>query len=246
MNVLGIDIGGSGIKGAIVNTETGELLSERHRFPTPKPSTPRAIAETISMLSSHFSYTGIIGCGFPALIKNGFIKTAANIHQSWIEVDAARLFKEATSQNVFILNDADAAGLAEVQFGAGKGKMGTIILITVGTGIGTALFTQGKLLPNTELGHIKMYGKSAEKYCSDLVREKKDLSWMDWGKRFNEYLNYIEFLFSPELFIIGGGVSKKFDLYSQFLHCEAEIVPASLRNQAGIIGAARFAAISQD
>lgn len=241
MILLGIDIGGSGIKGGIVDTNSGQLIGERHRIPTPNPSTPRAIAETIAQLSEHFNYSGSIGCGFPALIKNGYIKTAANIHQSWIDVDATELFSNVTKQNVYILNDADAAGLAEVQFGAGKKAQGTVFMITVGTGIGTALFTDGKLLPNTELGHVKMYGKSAEKYCSDAVREKKDLTWKEWGKRFNEYLAYMEFLFSPSLFIIGGGVSKKFELFSEYLKCETTVVPALLKNQAGIIGAAAYA-----
>ncbi|MDK2910709.1 MAG: polyphosphate glucokinase [Bacteroidales bacterium] len=238
MEILGVDIGGSGIKGALVDIETGELKTERIRIPTPVPSTPNAIAQAVKELVESFKYTGPIGCGFPALVINGVIKTAANIDASWVNVMAEELFSAYTDMPVYLLNDADAAGIGEMTFGAGKERMDTVFLITIGTGLGTAIFTEGKLLPNTELGHLKMFGKSAEKYCSDAVRKAKDLSWKQWASRFNEYLAYIEFLFSPSLIILGGGASKKFDLYAEYLKANAQIVPAQLRNQAGIIGAA--------
>lgn len=238
MEILGIDIGGSGIKGALVDIETGELKTERLRVSTPVPSTPNAIAQAVKELVENFKYTGPIGCGFPALVINGVIKTAANIDASWVNVMAEELFSARTGMPVYLLNDADAAGIGEMTFGAGKGRLDSVFLITIGTGLGTAIFTEGKLLPNTELGHLKMYGKSAEKYCSDAVRKAKDLSWKQWASRFNEYLAYIEFLFSPSLIILGGGASKKFDLYAEYLKANAQIVPAQLRNQAGIIGAA--------
>ncbi len=238
MEILGIDIGGSGIKGALVDIRTGELKTERLRIPTPRPSTPQAIAQAVKELVDNFNYNGPIGCGFPALVINGVVKTAANIDATWVDVKAEELFSAQIGMPVYLLNDADAAGIAEITFGAGKGRMDTVFLITIGTGLGTAIFTEGKLLPNTELGHLKMYGKSAEKYCSDAVRKVKELTWKQWASRFNEYLAYIEFLFSPSLIILGGGASKKFELYAEFLNAKAEIVPAQLRNQAGIIGAA--------
>jgi polyphosphate glucokinase len=241
MAVLGIDIGGSGIKGALVDIATGELVSERLRIPTPNPSTPSALADTLCVLIDKLEYNGPVGCGFPALVRDGVVKTAANIHSSWIDVPAAKLFSQKTGLPVTLLNDADAAGLAEVEYGTAKGQMGTVFLITIGTGLGTAVFTNGLLLPNTELGHLKMFGKSAERYCSDAARIRKELTWKEWALRFNEYLAYIEFLFSPSLIILGGGASKKWDQFAHFLNAEAEIRPASLRNQAGIIGAAAWA-----
>ncbi|HAW59044.1 MAG TPA: polyphosphate glucokinase [Bacteroidales bacterium] len=239
MAILGIDVGGSGIKGALV--ENGQLVTERLRIPTPEPSTPEAIADTLNEIVKSFNYKGPIGCGFPALILDGVVKTAANIHKTWIDVPAEKLFSQKTGQPVYLINDADAAGLAEIYYGAGKNKKGTIFMITIGTGIGTAIFINGQLVPNTELGHLKMYGKSAEKYCSDAVRTKKNLSWKQWAMRFNEYLAYIEFLFSPQLIILGGGASKKFDQFAPYLKTRAEIVPAELKNHAGIIGASVWA-----
>ena len=241
MDILGIDVGGSGIKGALVNSVTGELVSDRHRIPTPSPSTPEAVIQSIAELVKILDYHGPIGCGFPALIKNGFIKTAANIDKSWINVDTRLTFAPKLGLPFYVVNDADAAGMAEVMFGAGKDFKGVILLLTIGTGIGSAFFTNGVLLPNTELGHIKMFGKSAEKYCSDAVRTKKKLSWKEWAFRFNEYVEYMEFLFSPDLIILGGGASKKWDSFNQSLRSKAPIVPAMLRNNAGIIGAAAWA-----
>lgn len=241
MHILGIDIGGSGIKGAIVNTADGSLVTSRHRIATPQPATPRALAETVKALVDYFHYSGPIGCGFPALIQHGVAKTAANIDKTWVDIDVEKLLSEATGENVFVVNDADAAGLAELKFGAGNGHNGVAMVLTIGTGIGSAIINNGMLLPCTELGHIVFKGDSAEKYCSDAVRESKDLSWPSWGKRFNKYLLYLEKLFSPDLFILGGGASKKFDLYKNQLTVKATVVPATLRNMAGIIGAACYA-----
>ena len=241
MEILGVDIGGSGIKGALVNTITGELISDRHRVPTPVPSDPESVIGSIKEIAAFFNYQGPIGCGFPALIKNGIIKTAANIDKGWIDIDTTVLFNEWLGMPAYVLNDADAAGMAEVMFGAGRDFKGVIMMITIGTGIGSAIFTNGVLLPNTELGHLKMFGKSAEKYCSDAVRTKKKLSWKEWAFRFNEYLAYMEFLFSPDLIILGGGASKKWDSYAPALKTKAVTVPAQLRNNAGIIGAAAWA-----
>lgn len=239
--VLGIDIGGSGIKGAPVNLETGELLAERHRIPTPQPATPEAVANVIAQLVTHFDWKSHVGCTFPAVVKNGVTYTAANVDQSWINADADSLFERKTGLQVHMLNDADAAGLAELQFGAGKGHEGLVMLLTFGTGIGSALMYHGVLVPNTELGHLEIRGKDAEHRASDRVREEKDLDWEKWGERVNEYLNRVEALFWPDLFIIGGGVSKKFDKFKGFLSTRAPIVPAMLLNDAGIVGAA-FAA----
>ncbi len=178
MQMLGVDIGGSGIKGCLVDTATGELIGERHRLVTPQPATPAAVAHTLKALVEHFDWKGPVGCGFPATIHNGIAKSAANIDKSWIETDVAHLFADVTGQPCHVLNDADAAGLAEMRFGTGKDRSkGVIILVTVGTGIGTAVFVNGQLLPNTELGHLMLEGMVAEHYCSDAVRKREDLSW---------------------------------------------------------------------
>ena len=241
MEILGIDIGGSGIKGGIVNIKDGTLLTERHRIATPQPATPQAVVDTVSELVKHFNYSGPIGCGFPALIRNGTVKTASNIDKSWIDVPVEELFSTITGQKVFMVNDADAAGLAELRFGAGKGHTGMAMMLTIGTGIGSAIIHHDILLPGTELGHLEFKGKSAEKYCSDAVRERESLTWEEWGKRLNNYLLHLEMLFSPDLFILGGGVSKKFDKFKSQLVTKTQVMPASLQNMAGIIGAACFA-----
>ena len=241
MQVLGIDIGGSGIKGAIVDVEQGELISERHRIPTPQPSTPDAVADVIGELIEHFEWRGPIGCTFPAIVHHGVIKTAANVDQRWVGVDSIRLFEERTGCPVRVLNDADAAGVAEMAFGAGRHRDGVVIMLTLGTGIGSAIFVDGHLLPNTEFGHLPIRGKDAEDRASDRIRKEEDLNWKQWSKRVNEYLAAMEFFFSPDLFIIGGGVSKKHHKYLQYFESDAEIVPAQLLNEAGIIGAAMAA-----
>lgn len=239
MEVLGVDIGGSGIKGAIVNLETGEFVSERHRILTPQPATPETIAKTLYKIVKHFDWQGKVGCGFPAVIQKGKIKTAANIDKSCINVNANKLFSKVTGCKVKVFNDADAAGFAELKFGKVKDFNGVALFLTIGTGIGSALFNKGKLIPNTELGHIFMSNMLiAEKYASDAIRKKEDLSWKEWGVRFNEYLQYLEKLFYPELIIIGGGTSKKFDKFSGQIKIKTPVEPAQLLNQAGIIGAA--------
>ncbi|MGB1289109.1 MAG: polyphosphate--glucose phosphotransferase [Aggregatilineales bacterium] len=241
MELLGIDIGGSGIKGAIVDIEKGEFVGERHRIPTPQPSKPDAVADVVAEIAKHFDWTGAIGCTFPAIMKEGVAHSASNVDKKWIGTDAQALISEKTGSPVIVLNDADAAGVAEIRIGAGRDRRGTVMLLTLGTGIGSALFIDGQLVPNTELGHLKIRGKIAEHRASDRIRQEKDLSWKHWAKRLNEYLSYVEFLFSPDLFIIGGGVSKKHEKYFPYLKLKTEIVPAQLRNHAGIIGAAMAA-----
>ena len=239
MEILGIDVGGSGIKGAIVDTEKGKLLSERYRIPTPAPSTPDSIAETIKEIIDFFEWKKDFGVGFPAAIHQNIVRTAANIHQSWIGVDVIELLQQKTGIRPTVLNDADAAGIAELKFGAGKKSKGVTILLTIGTGIGSVFFHNGKLIPNLELGHIYMpNGYKAEFYASDLARKRDDLKWKQWAKRFNEYLCYLEGLLWPDLFILGGGASKKFEKFEGYLETRTPVVPAALKNHAGIIGAA--------
>ena len=238
MEILGIDVGGSGIKGAIVDTTKGELITERHRIVTPQPATPDAVINVIVQIVNHFDWHGPIGCGFPAAVVNEITKTAANIDNSWIGVNASAQIEKATGCPTHLVNDVDAAAFAEMNFGAGVGETGTVFMAAFGTGIGTAIFRKGQLIPNTELGHITLNGIKAEHYAANSVRETKDLSWEIWGLRVNEYLKLIESLFWPDLFIIGGGVSKNFDSYKEFLNVEARVVPAASRNHAGIIGAA--------
>lgn len=243
MTILGIDIGGTGIKGAPVDTETGELLGERFRIPTPQPALPNPVADVVGQIASHFKYSGPTGITFPGIIKKGVVYSAANVDAAWMHVDAATLFTSHVGGPVQVVNDADAAGIAEMRFGAGQGRNGVVILLTVGTGIGSAIFLDGVLLPNSEFGHLKIRGKDAEKRASERVREEKGMSWKQWAKHFNQYLAELEMLFSPELFIIGGGVSKKADKFLPLLTSEAEvkIVPAQMQNNAGIIGAAYLA-----
>lgn len=237
--VLGIDVGGSGIKGAIVKTKSGKLKSERHRIVTPQPATPEAVAEVINQIVQHFKWDGPIGVGFPAAIQHGFVRTAANVDSSWIGVNGNELLFKKTGLPAYLINDADAAGMAEMKFGAGKDHKGTVLLITVGTGIGTVIYSKGKLVPNSELGHIFMSnGKEGEHYASDAARKNEDLSWEDWAVRFNEYVNYLEALFWPDLIIVGGGASKKEKKFFQFLETNATVVTAELLNNAGIVGAA--------
>lgn len=242
MEILGIDIGGSGIKGAIVDLDVGDFATKRHRIPTPKPAKPEAVTDVVAEIVQHFDWNGPIGCTFPAIMKRGVAHSAANVHDDWIGTDAVRMIQRKTGDPVVVLNDADAAGIAEMSFGAGKAHEGVVIVLTVGTGIGSAIFVNGHMVPNSELGHVKLKkGKEAEKWAADSIRKKKDLSWKKWGKRLNRYLQHIEFLFSPDLFIIGGGVSKKSQKYFKYLDVQADIVPAQLRNRAGIIGAAMAA-----
>lgn len=238
MHILGIDIGGSGIKGAPVDIDTGEFLEERHRIPTPQPSIPNDVGDTVAEIAQFFKWSGPIGCTFPAIIKHGVAYSAANVDESWIGTDAASLFSHKTGCPVCLTNDADAAGIAEMRFGAGRGRSGLVMMLTLGTGIGSAIFLNGQLMPNSELGHLEIRGKSAENRASDRVRDEKSLSWSKWANRLSEYLQTLEFLFSPDLFIIGGGVSKKYDKFLPLLDIDTEIVPAELFNDAGIVGAA--------
>jgi polyphosphate glucokinase len=237
-NILGIDIGGSGIKGAPVDTDNGKVLKSRHRIPTPDPATPENMAGVISEIVKHFKWKGLVGCGYPGVIQNGYARTAANIDKSWIDTNINKVFSKATGLPVYAINDADAAGLAEMKFGAGKNKKGIVLLLTIGTGIGTVLFSGGRLVPNLEMGHIEYKGMDAEKYCADIVRKNENLSWEDWAGRFNEYLLTMEALVWPDLIILGGGASKKADKFFQYLTVRAKIVSAQLLNEAGIVGAA--------
>jgi polyphosphate glucokinase len=236
--VFGIDVGGSGIKGAPVNLETGNLEQERFRLETPHSASPRPVAETIRAVLEHFDWHGPIGAGFPAAVKGGKVLTAANIHSDWLGLNIENLLLKVTGQAVTVLNDADAAGLAEMRYGAGRGCNGLVMMITIGTGIGTALFTRGVLVPNTELGHIEINGKEAERRASDAARQRKDMSWKEWGSRLNEYLQIMEKLFWPDRIIIGGGISKENARFFHFLDLNADVVPAQLLNNAGIVGAA--------
>jgi len=238
MEILGIDVGGSGIKGAIVEIESGELVGSRIRITTPSPAKPKQIAAVISDITGHFEWRGLIGCGFPAAIHDGITLTAANIHDKWIGTNVEQLFSEVTNCSVKVINDADAAGLAEMRFGAGRDQKGVVLIVTIGTGLGTALFTNGVLLPNAELGHIEINGKDAELRASDAARKREKLSWEKWGRRFNQYLNQLEKLLWPDLIILGGGVSKKIEKFMPYLTVQAEVQPAKLRNEAGIVGAA--------
>ena len=239
-HVLGIDIGGSGIKAAPVDTATGQFMAERQKLLTPQPATPEALAKVVVQLVRSFNWTGLVGITFPGVVVDGVVRTAANVDSSWIGVDAVKLFGSETNLTVTVLNDADAAGVAEIHFGAGKDVHGTVLLLTLGTGIGSALFTDGVLVPNTEFGHIEIRGKDAEKRASDHAREEHQLSWEDWAGRVDEYLEHMEALLSPGLIIIGGGVSRKSSKFLPLLtaRVRANVVPAALQNEAGIVGAA--------
>jgi polyphosphate glucokinase len=236
--VLGIDVGGTGIKGAPVDTRTGRLLADRHRILTPQPATPDAVAGVVGELAKFFEWTGPSGATFPAVIKHGVAQTAANVDPGWIGTNAEELFAQAIGGDVTVVNDADAAGIAEMRFGAGRDRSGVVIMVTLGTGIGSAVFLDGVLLPNTELGHLQLDGKDAEEIAAESVREGEELSWKKWSKRLDAYLQLVEGLFSPDLFIIGGGVSKKSGKFIPRLEVHTEVVPAELLNEAGIVGAA--------
>lgn len=242
--VLGIDIGGSGVKGGLVDVSKGEIVGERIRLETPHPSNPTALGDVLNAIVKHFEWKGLIGCGFPGVVHQGRIMTDANLDESLLGVDLAHLIHERTGCVAHIINDADAAGLAEVTFGAGAGRPGTVLLITVGTGLGAGFFYNGVLIPNTELGHLKMKDKEtgkirdAEKMASDRARQLHKLSWKKWAKRFDRYLKYLHNLFWPELIIIGGGVVKKGDKFMPLLTVPCATTLASLGNNAGIVGAA--------
>ncbi len=235
---FGIDIGGSGIKGAVVDVRTGELVTERRRLETPAVSTPEAVGKVVATLTGQAGWTGLVGVTFPSVIKHGVAITAANVHKSWINTNADEVFTRATGLDVTVLNDADAAGLAEVRFGAAKGVLGVVILLTFGTGIGSGLLMDGVLVPNTELGHLQLDGHDAETRAAASAREREDLSWPAWAKRVQRYMAHVEALFTPDLFVVGGGVSKKAEKWVPLLNLRTPIKPAELLNEAGIAGAA--------
>ncbi|MCY4159368.1 MAG: ROK family protein [Bacteroidetes bacterium] len=240
LEVLGIDIGGTGIKGAPVIIETGEISSKRFRLPTPKKGLPQDIAETVHAVSKHFSWDGKIGITLPVRIRNGIACTAANIDQSWIGTNVNKLFSKVLESEVTTLNDADAAGYAETHYGAGKGAKGKTLVLTLGTGIGSSLFMNSLLIPNLELGHLRMYGTTAEILAANSTRKRDHLSWETWADRLQDYLTYIEFLLDPDLIILGGGISrpKRTKHYFHLLKTQARLLPAHFQNEAGIIGAA--------
>jgi polyphosphate glucokinase len=240
--ILGIDIGGSGIKGNLVDPESGALLGERHKILTPQPATPDAVADVVSEMVRHFDAPGPVGCTFPAIVRNGMIESAANVDEAWIGTDADALFEERTGCAFRVINDADAAGIAEMRFGAGQGATGVVILLTLGTGIGSALFMDGRLVPNTELGHLNFAGHdSVEDWAAARVRKDDGLTWEEWASRVDRTLEHLDRLFSPDLFILGGGVSRKWEKWGPYLTTDVETVKAKLQNEAGIVGAAMAA-----
>jgi polyphosphate glucokinase len=239
MHALGIDIGGTGIKAAPVDLETGKFVADRVKIATPRPALPDMVAEVVSKLVSTFSWTGPIGCTFPGVVMNGVTRTAANLDKAWIGLDGRELLCKATGQDIRLINDADAAGVAEMTFGAGKGENGTVFMVTFGTGIGSALFVDGILVPNTEFGHIEIRGKDAESRASERAKVANDLSWKHWAKNVNEYLEHIEALVSPQLILVGGGISKQSDKFLPLMSgLQARVIPAAMLNDAGITGAA--------
>ena len=238
MRVFGIDVGGSGIKGAPVDTETGELLAERVRIKTPRPARPEAIVGTAVEVVRQSGWDGPVGCGFPAVIKGGVVRTAANIDRAAVGFDLQGRLEQELGNPVRVINDGDAAGLAEMRWGAGRGVEGLVLMLTLGTGIGTSLFMGGRLVPNTELGHIEIRGKDAEHRASDSARKREDLSWREYAERLDEYLHRIEDLLWPDLIVIGGGISKKSEKFLPHLSARTRVVPAQMLNEAGIVGAA--------
>jgi len=240
---LGIDVGGSGIKSALVDSSNGSLVSDRLRFDTPQPATPDACAEALTSQVSAYDYDGPIGVGFPAVIRNGVVETANNIDRSWIGVKVADLFANATGRTVTVVNDADAAALAEATFGAARGVGGMVLTLTFGTGIGSGLLVDGELVPNLELGQLELDGHTpAETYFSAKVRRREHLDWDTWGRRANRYLSHVNSVFNPDLIVMGGGLTKHWDLYSHTLDERLPVVPAQMGNNAGLVGAAMVAA----
>lgn len=241
--ILGVDIGGTGIKGGLVNIQTGEMLGERHRLETPQPSTPEAVAQTFTELVRHFDWHGAVGVGFPAIVHNGVAMSASNIDDGWLGTHIETLLAAASGCRVHVLNDADAAGIAIMHFGIGKGVPGVVLVLTIGTGIGSALFIDGRLVPNTEFGHLYLMNKKevVEKQVSGAVRKAAEMSWATWGKKFNKYLLHLERLLSPDLVILGGGDSKYFDSYSDKFTVRFPVKAAQYLNKAGTIGAAHYA-----
>ncbi|QNM86471.1 ROK family protein [Polaribacter pectinis] len=242
MKVLGIDIGGTGIKAAIVDTKTGELITERHRIATPKPATPKAVAKVVKEMVNYFHWKGAVGCCFPTIIVDGQCKHHGNLSPDWLDVKVDKLFKKECGNHFFVSNDADLAGVAEISLGAGKDVKGKVFVITIGTGIGSGLFYNGKLIPNVELGRIyHTDGKIIEKFVADSTRKKEDLSLEEWAKRLDIFLTHVKTLHTPKMYILGGGISKKYDKFKQYLTVDIPVEVAKFKNNAGIIGAAMFA-----
>jgi polyphosphate glucokinase len=242
-HALGVDIGGTGIKAAPVDVASGRLLADRVRVLTPHPATPDAITTVVAELVGQIQSSGPIGIAFPAAVKNGVTLSATNVDRAWINADASRAFRLATRRPVTVINDADAAGLAEVRHGAAAGVDGVVIVLTLGTGIGCALFANSVLVPNTELGHLPIRGKDAEQRASDAARSTKGYSWKKWAEKLNEYLLTMERLFYPDLFVLGGGAVKNAEKFFPYLHTRTRLVPAALGNNAGIVGAAMAASV---
>ncbi|WP_299531767.1 polyphosphate--glucose phosphotransferase [Ulvibacterium sp.] len=242
MDVLGIDIGGSGMKGALIDSLTGEMLTERFRIPTPESKKPKDMAKVFKEIVDHFGHKGPIGCGFPTVIKHGICKSPGNLHKKWLGVNVQKLFSDVTGLPVTVINDADAAGYATMNYGIGKGKEGLVIMITIGTGLGSGAFLDGELIPNFELGQIpyKKYTK-IETWAAASAKEREELSYKKWGKRFNVFLEFVELLVSPDWIILGGGTSKDFDQFKDYIKIDTPVIPAELRNHAGIVGAAAAA-----
>ena len=239
MTLLGIDVGGSGIKGALVDSETGEMISERFRIPTPNPRTPEAMTDVIAEIVTHFDYKGKVGCGFPTIIKNGICKASGNLDPSWLGVHVEEILEKKTGLDFTVINDADAAGYATMNYGIGKGEKGLVVMITIGTGLGSGAFLDGRLIPNFELGQIpyKKYSK-IELWAAGSAKDREQLSYKKWGKRFNTFLEYVELIISPDLIILGGGASKDFDQFKSQIKIDTKVIAAELQNHAGIIGAA--------
>jgi polyphosphate glucokinase len=241
-NILGIDIGASGIKGSIVDIEKGALTMQRIKLSTPSPATPDAVARVAAELADKTGYDGgIVGVGFPAIVKKGVALSAANIDEAWIGTNIEEVLGKALGREVFAVNDADAAGIAEMRFGKGVGKMGTVLLITIGSGLGSALFTDGHLVRNSEFGHLHLHGWVAEHYVSNTARKKYDMTWEGFGKRFNEYLLHLDRTMCPDLIILGGGISNEFEVFGKYIDPKLNVTTAAMFNQAGIIGAAMYA-----
>lgn len=237
---IGIDIGGTGIKGALVNTKKGVLLSERIRFDTPEGATPEEVAQRVSSIVEQLDVDSDtpVGICFPAVVKKGVTLSAANVSPKWVGLDAEKLFSKALDRKVIILNDADAAGVAEIKYGAGSDRKGLVLMVTLGTGIGTALFMNGRLIPNTELGHLEIDGVDYETMAAFSAKERENLSFADWAKRLTKYFNQVDRLLSPDLIIVGGGVSKQYEEFLPLIETKMKLVPAQSKNNAGIIGAA--------
>jgi len=242
MEVLGIDVGGSGIKGALVNIETGELVTERYRIPTPASRKPKEMANVIAQIVKHFDYKGKVGVGFPTVIKRGVCKSPGNLHKSWLNTNVEELFSKKTGLDVTVVNDADIAGYASMNYGTGKDMEGLVVMLTIGTGLGSGAFLDGKLIPNFELGQIpyKKY-KKIELYAAGSAKDREGLSYKKWGKRFNKFLKLVELIVSPDTILIGGGASKDFDEFKDCITIETPVIPAGLKNHAGIVGAAAAA-----